>query len=130
MSTLAELHERWSRDPDYREAYEQLGPEYEVARALIEARTRAGLTQAELAARMKTTQSASRGWRAVVHRRPRGRWRKSREQRGLGCESSSTASSRLGNGLIPAPSQVVAGDSNSRPGWHQPGREAQGKMVG
>ena len=35
-----------------------LGPEYEVARALIEARTRAGLTQAELAARMKTTQSA------------------------------------------------------------------------
>ena len=25
MSTLAELHERWSRDPDYREAYEQLG---------------------------------------------------------------------------------------------------------
>ena len=58
MSTLAELHERWSRDADYREAYEQLGPEYEVARALIEARTRAGLTQAELAARMKTTQSA------------------------------------------------------------------------
>ena len=31
MSTLAELHERWSRDPDYREAYEQLGPEYEAA---------------------------------------------------------------------------------------------------
>ena len=30
MSTLAELHERWSRDPDYREAYEQLGSEYEV----------------------------------------------------------------------------------------------------
>ena len=58
MSTLVELHKRWSRDADYREAYEQLGPEYEVARALIEARTRAGLTQAELAARMKTTQSA------------------------------------------------------------------------
>ena len=47
MSTLGELHERWSRDPDYREAYEQLAPECEVARALIEARTRAGLTQAE-----------------------------------------------------------------------------------
>ena len=30
----------------------------EVARALIEARTRAGFTQAQLAARMKTTQSA------------------------------------------------------------------------
>ena len=35
-----------------------LGPEYEVACALIKARTRAGLTQAELATRMKTTQSA------------------------------------------------------------------------
>ena len=58
MSTLAELHERWSQDPEYREAYEQLGPEYELARALIDARTRASLTQAELAARMKTTQSA------------------------------------------------------------------------
>ena len=58
VSTLAELHERWSQDLEYREAYEQMGPEYEVARALIEARTQAGLTQAELAARMKTTQSA------------------------------------------------------------------------
>ena len=58
MSTLEELHERWSQDADYRGAYEQLGPEFEVARALIEARRSAGFTQAELAARMKTTQSA------------------------------------------------------------------------
>ena len=43
MITLAELHERWSQDPEYREPYEQLGPEYEVARALIEARTVSGL---------------------------------------------------------------------------------------
>ena len=47
-----------AKNPEYREAYEQLGPEYEVARLLIEARTRAGLTQAELAERMETTQSA------------------------------------------------------------------------
>ena len=45
MSTLAELHERWSQDPEYREAYEQLWPVYEVACALIKARTRAGLTR-------------------------------------------------------------------------------------
>ena len=56
MSTLAGLHERWSREPGYREAYEQLGPE--VALALVEARTHAGLTQAELAGRLETTQSA------------------------------------------------------------------------
>ena len=58
MSTLDELHDRWSRNAGYREAHERLGPEFELARALIEARTRAGITQAELAARMKTTQSA------------------------------------------------------------------------
>ena len=57
MSTVDELHERWSRQADYREAYEALGPEFAVARALIEARTRAGFSQVELAARMKTTQS-------------------------------------------------------------------------
>ena len=38
MSTVEELHERWSRDADYREPHERLGPEFEVARALIEAR--------------------------------------------------------------------------------------------
>lgn len=58
MSTLDELHDRWSRDSGYREAYERLGPEFELACALVEARTRAGITQAELAARMNTTQSA------------------------------------------------------------------------
>lgn len=33
MTTVAELHERWSRDAGYREAYERLEPELEVARA-------------------------------------------------------------------------------------------------
>ena len=58
MTTVAERHERWLRDADYRDAYDQLGPEFEVAQALIEARKDSGFTQAKLAARMKTTQSA------------------------------------------------------------------------
>ncbi|MXX89823.1 MAG: helix-turn-helix transcriptional regulator [Boseongicola sp. SB0677_bin_26] len=58
MSTLDELHDRWSRDAVYREACERRGPEFELAHALVEARTQAGMTQAELATRMKTTQSA------------------------------------------------------------------------
>ena len=58
MSTLDELHDRWSKDADYREAYDRPGPEFELAQALVEARTQAGMTQAELAAGMKTTQSA------------------------------------------------------------------------
>ena len=57
MSNVRELHEKWRRDPEYREAYDELGPEFELARVLIEARTNAGLTQAQLAKRMETTQS-------------------------------------------------------------------------
>ncbi len=57
MTSVRDLHEKWSEDPAYRKAYEELGPEFELARALIEARTRAGLTQAQLAKRMRTTQS-------------------------------------------------------------------------
>lgn len=57
MSTAKDLHKRWSRDPEYRAAYRELGPEFELARSMIEARTRAGLTQKQLARRMKTTQS-------------------------------------------------------------------------
>ena len=57
MSKVTDLHEKWSRDADYREAYDELGPEFELSRCLIAARTGARLTQAELAARMNTTQS-------------------------------------------------------------------------
>ena len=57
MSEVRDLHEKWRRDPEYRAAYEELGPEFELARVLIEARTSAGLTQAQLAERMQTTQS-------------------------------------------------------------------------
>ena len=57
MSDVRDLHEKWRRDPEYRAAYDELGPEFELARVLIEARTTAGLTQAQLAERMQTTQS-------------------------------------------------------------------------
>jgi ribosome-binding protein aMBF1 (putative translation factor) len=42
---------------DVRAAYEALGGEFDLARELIAARVRAGLTQAEVAERMGTTQS-------------------------------------------------------------------------
>ena len=70
MSKVTDLHEEWSRDADYREACDRLGPEFDLSRSLIEARTRARLTQAELAERMKTTQS-------VVARLESGRTRPS-----------------------------------------------------
>ena len=57
MTKVADLHEAWSEDSEYRAEYERLAPEFALARALIEARTQAQLTQAELAERMATTQS-------------------------------------------------------------------------
>jgi transcriptional regulator with XRE-family HTH domain len=57
MSDLRALHRKWLRDSAYREAYDELAPEFRLARALIEARANAGLTQAQLAERMQTSQS-------------------------------------------------------------------------
>ena len=53
-----ELFARWRRDPDYQRAHAELDEEFAIAAALISARSQAGLTQAELAKRMGTTQSA------------------------------------------------------------------------
>jgi DNA-binding XRE family transcriptional regulator len=54
-----DLHaENMAHDQGYREAYEALEGEFSMINALIEARTRAKLTQAEVASRMGTTESA------------------------------------------------------------------------
>ena len=58
MGKVSELHKKWSKDPKYREEYDKLRPEFEIARLLIKARTQAGLTQAQLAEKLQTTQSA------------------------------------------------------------------------
>jgi predicted transcriptional regulator len=44
-------------NPAARQAYHVQTPEFELARELIAARTKAGLTQGDVAARMGTTQS-------------------------------------------------------------------------
>ncbi len=51
------LHAKWLKDPKYRKVYDDLDEEYRLASAMIEARARAGLTQEELAVRMKTKQA-------------------------------------------------------------------------
>ena len=45
------------KSKDYRKAYDALAPEFALARAVIDARLTAGLTQEQLAQRMDTTQS-------------------------------------------------------------------------
>ncbi len=56
MTRLSKLHEKWMNDPAYRDAYEGMEAEFALAAALIEARSRAHLTQEQVAERMNTTQ--------------------------------------------------------------------------
>ncbi|WP_019937559.1 helix-turn-helix transcriptional regulator [Bordetella sp. FB-8] len=57
MSSLATLKKRMLANPDVKAEYEAQAPEFELARELIAARARAGLTQEQLADKMQTTQS-------------------------------------------------------------------------
>ena len=56
MTRISEMHKKWMKQPKYRKAYHDLEDEFAVAKAVIAARNRAGLTQTELARKMKTTQ--------------------------------------------------------------------------
>ena len=55
---FSEVREAWFKDPGFVKEYDALEDEFELANALIGARVRAGLTQAQLAERMGTSQSA------------------------------------------------------------------------
>jgi ribosome-binding protein aMBF1 (putative translation factor) len=52
-----DLHKNWMKDSKYRREYDALEEEFSLVSALIQARTRAGLTQEQVARRMKTTQA-------------------------------------------------------------------------
>lgn len=57
MKTLKALKADMLADRDTRAAYDEMAGEFETAREMIAARARAGLTQADVAQRMGTTQS-------------------------------------------------------------------------
>jgi ribosome-binding protein aMBF1 (putative translation factor) len=56
------LRDRWMQDPKFREAYDRISPEMEIAFAIAEARLRAHLSQQELADKIGTSQSAVARW--------------------------------------------------------------------
>ena len=58
MKALATLKAGLLANPETRAAYDAQVAEFQIARELIAARARAGLTQADVAERMDTTQSA------------------------------------------------------------------------
>src|SRR5882672_12802124 len=57
MTKISDLHKKWMKDADYVREYDALEEEFALAMAVTKARRRAGLSQSELARRMKTTQS-------------------------------------------------------------------------
>ena len=71
MTRIDDLHKKWLKErPGYAKAVADLEEEFQLAREMIGARARAGLTQEQLAARMKTT-------RTVVSRLESGRMKPS-----------------------------------------------------
>lgn len=54
--SLEQLRQELLSKPGVRQAYEEQEPQFAIARAIIAARARAGLSQTELAARMETSQ--------------------------------------------------------------------------
>ena len=97
MTKITDLHKKWMKDPAYRKEYDALEEEFALVEAIAKARIRAGLSQAELARRMKTTQS-------TIARLESGRGRPSTrtldrfaKARGTSCGS---ASSRYGQNRV------------------------------
>jgi ribosome-binding protein aMBF1 (putative translation factor) len=54
---LAEFKRRLLANPKVKAEYDRLAPEFELAASLVAARTRAGLSQVQIARRMRTSQS-------------------------------------------------------------------------
>ncbi len=57
MTKLKDLKTRLLKDPQVRKHYDAMEEEFALMAAVAKARARSGLSQAELAKRMKTTQS-------------------------------------------------------------------------
>ena len=57
METLDDIIKQKMEDPEFRKAWEELEPEFEVERALIELRIKAKQTQRKLADKLETKQA-------------------------------------------------------------------------
>jgi transcriptional regulator with XRE-family HTH domain len=57
MTKFSTFHKKWMKNPAYRKEYDALEEKFALIAAVAKARLRAGLSQQQLAKRMKTTQS-------------------------------------------------------------------------
>lgn len=67
--TLKEYITEQMKDPQFKKAWDDLAPEFQVLKAIIKAREKSGISQAELARRLGTKQS-------VISRLERGAFSK------------------------------------------------------
>jgi len=51
------IHNKWMEDSKYRYEYEKLEPEFQIAKTIIEARTKKHFSQAQLAKKINTGQA-------------------------------------------------------------------------
>jgi ribosome-binding protein aMBF1 (putative translation factor) len=96
---VEEAFAEWCKDPEYVAAYDALEEEFALAAAMVAARSRAGLTQQQLADRMQTTQ-------AVIARLESGRVKPS--TRTLGRLAAATGT-RLRISFEPLPAKRAGG---------------------
>jgi ribosome-binding protein aMBF1 (putative translation factor) len=57
MTTLSTLKQTWQKDAEFINAYDALDEEFDLAKTLISARAKLGISQQEVAKRMQTKQS-------------------------------------------------------------------------
>ena len=107
MTKISDLHRHWAKDAAYKEEYNALGGEFDLARALIEARTAARLSQSQLAGRMKTSQSYVARIEGAKVRPSPTRWSASRARLARACGSRS-------NHSLPVDGSVVVTTSRGR----------------
>lgn len=58
MKSFSTLKKKWLKDPAVRKEYDKLGSEFALAEMIIEKRIQRGMTQAQLAKKIGTKQSA------------------------------------------------------------------------
>ena len=76
MKTLKDIKRVLLASPATQAAYESQAAEFDMARELIAARSRAGLTQSDVAQRMGTTQSVIARAVPTLRARRQSRWHK------------------------------------------------------
>lgn len=84
MTKIKDLHKTWGKDAAYLKEYDALDEEFSVMAAIAKVRRRAGLSQAELARRMKTTQSTVARLESGRGSLRRVRWRVLPRRPGIG----------------------------------------------